>query len=186
MMMAPNSAETTCGHPMPCAMRRMFLAWSLSAQVMVDIGDAAPDFTLTAHDKSEVTLSSFHGSRVVLSFFPAAFTGVCKNQICTINDQFQSSNMVNCTVLGISVDSPFANNAFRDANGIDYPLLSDVHREVISAYGITFEDFVIGGYTVAQRSVFVVESDGTIGYSWYAENPGVEPDYDALFTHLNS
>jgi len=186
MMMTPNSAETTCCHPMSYAMRHMFLAWSLSAQVMVGIGDTAPDFTLTAHDKSEVTLSSFQGSRVVLSFFPAAFTGVCKNQVCTINDQLQSSDMENCAVLGISVDSPFSNNAFRDANGIDYPLLSDVHRQVISAYGVTYDDFVIGGYTVAQRSVFVVESDGTIGYSWYADNPGIEPDYDALFAHLNS
>ena len=186
MMMTPNSAATTCCHPMSYAMRHMFLAWSLSAQVMVGIGDAAPDFTLTAHDKSEVTLSSFQGSRVVLSFFPAAFTGVCKNQACTINAQLQSSDLDNCAVLGISVDSPFSNNAFRDANGIDYPLLSDVHRQVITAYGVTYDDFVIGGYTVAQRSVFVVESDGTIGYSWYAENPGIEPDYDALLEHLNS
>ena len=114
------------------------------------------------------------------------FTGFCQNQACTINDRADALSSVNCQVLGISVDSPFANNAFRDANGIDYPLLSDVHREVISAYGVTFDNFAIDGYTVAQRSVFVVEEDGTIGYAWYAENPGIEPDYDALFAHIGA
>jgi peroxiredoxin len=153
---------------------------------MVNVGDAAPDFTLKAHDKSEVTLSSFIGSRVILSFYPAAFTGVCENQACTINDHHGALDSTDCVVLGISVDAPFANNAFRDAIGIDYPLLSDVHREVIEAYGVTFENFVIDGYTVAQRSVFVVEADGKIGYAWYAENPGVEPDYAALFLHLEA
>ena len=152
---------------------------------MVGIGDIAPDFTLKAHDKTDVTLSSFAGNRVILSFYPAAFTGVCKNQICTINNQYNELELSNLTVLGISVDSPFANNAFREANGISYPLLSDVHREVISAYGIKFENFAIDGYTVAQRSVFLIEEDGTIGYAWYADNPGIEPDYSALFSFIS-
>ena len=186
MMMIPYSEPTISSHAMPNGMGSMFLAWSPSANLMVNVGDKAPDFTLKAHDKSEVTLSSFSGSKVILSFYPAAFTGVCQNQACTINDRADALSSANCQVLGISVDSPFANNAFRDANGIDYPLLSDVHREVISAYGVTFDNFAIDGYTVAQRSVFVVEEDGTIGYAWYAENPGIEPDYDALFAHIGA
>ncbi|MDP6856313.1 MAG: redoxin domain-containing protein [Candidatus Thalassarchaeaceae archaeon] len=153
---------------------------------MVSIGDSAPDFTLKAHDKSEVTLSSFAGSRVILSFYPAAFTGVCENQACKIQNQHNALGSTDVHVLGISVDAPFSNNAFREANQIDYPLLSDVHREVISAYGVTFDNFAIDGYTVAQRSVFLVEADGTIGYAWYAENPGIEPDYEELFSHINS
>ena len=152
---------------------------------MVEIGDVAPDFTLKSQDKSEVTLSSFAGSRVILSFYPAAFTGVCKNQACSINEQHSALGTTDVQVLGISVDAPFSNNAFREANQINYPLLSDVHREVISAYGVTFENFAIDGYTVAQRSVFLVEADGTIGYAWYADNPGIEPDYSALFAHIN-
>ena len=153
---------------------------------MVEIGDIAPDFTLKAHDKSEVTLSSFAGSRVILSFYPAAFTGVCKNQACKINNQHSELGSTDVQVLGISVDAPFSNNAFRESNQIAYPLLSDVHREVITAYGVTFENFAIDGYTVAQRSVFLVEADGTIGYAWYADNPGIEPDYEALFAHISN
>ena len=76
--------------------------------------------------------------------------------------------------------------AFAEANGITFPLLSDVHREAVEAYGVALGDFVIPGYTVAQRSVFVVETDGSIGYAWVADNPGLEPDYDAVMTHCES
>ena len=76
--------------------------------------------------------------------------------------------------------------AFAEANGITFPLLSDVHREAVEAYGVALGDFVIPGYTVAQRSVFVVEADGSIGYAWVADNPGLEPDYDAVMAHCES
>jgi peroxiredoxin len=90
------------------------------------------------------------------------------------------------SVLGISVDSPFSNSAFAEANDISFPLLSDVHRETVNAYGIALDDFVISGYTVAQRSIFVVEADGSIGYVWVADNPGQEPDYEAVMAHCAS
>ena len=125
---------------------------------MVEIGDVAPDFTLKDQDKNEVTLSSYAGNRVILSFYPAAFTGVCTNQACSINDNHSALGTTDVHVLGISVDAPF---------------------------GVTFDNFAIDGYTVAQRSVFLVEADGTIGYAWYADNPGIEPDYSALFAHIS-
>ena len=64
-------------------------------------------------------------------------------------------------------------------------LFFQIHREVITAYGVTFDDFAIKGYTVAQRSVFVVEADGMQSDTLeYSENPGMEPDYEALFGHI--
>jgi peroxiredoxin len=90
------------------------------------------------------------------------------------------------SVLGISVDSPFSNSAFAEANDISFPLLSDVHRETVNAYGIALDDFVISRYTVAQRSIFIVEADGSIGYAWVADNPGQEPDYEAVIAHCAS
>ena len=151
---------------------------------MPAVGDTAPDFTLTAHDKSSVTLSEMRGDRVVLAFFPAAFTGVCTLEMCTFSEG-RSLWTDGASVLGISVDSPFSNSAFAEANGISFPLLSDVHRETVNAYDVALEDFVIQGYTVAQRSVFVVEADGSIGYAWVAENPGQEPDYEAVMAHCS-
>ena len=153
---------------------------------MPAIGDTAPNFTLTAHDKSSVTLSEMRGDRVVLAFFPAAFTGVCTKEMCTFSEGMTVLESGGASVLGISVDSPFSNSAFAEANGISFPLLSDVHREAVNAYGVALADFVIPGYTVAQRSVFVVEVDGSIGYAWVAENPGQEPDYEAVLAHCAS
>ena len=153
---------------------------------MPSIGDMAPDFTLTAQDKSSVSLSEMRGSRVILAFYPAAFTGVCTKEMCAFSDGMASLESSGASVLGISVDSPFSNAAFAEANGITFPLLSDVHREAVEAYGVALGDFVIPGYTVAQRSVFVVEADGSIGYAWVADNPGLEPDYDAVMTHCES
>ena len=153
---------------------------------MPAIGDTAPDFTLTAHDKSLVTLSEMRGDRVVLAFFPAAFTGVCTKEMCTFSEGMAVLGSGGASVLGISVDSPFSNSAFAEANGISFPLLSDVHREAVNAYGVALADFVIPGYTVAQRSVFVVEVDGSIGYAWVAEPPGQEPDYEAVMAHCAS
>ena len=153
---------------------------------MPSVGDMAPDFTLTAHDKSSVTLSDLRGRRTILAFYPAAFTGVCTKEMCTFSDGMASLSSSGASILGISVDSPFSNAAFAEANGIGFPLLSDVHREAVDAYGVSLSDFVIPGYTVAQRSIFVVESDGSIGYSWVAENPGIEPDYDAVMAHCAS
>jgi peroxiredoxin len=151
---------------------------------MPAVGDTAPDFTLTAQDKSSVTLSEMRGGRVVLAFYPAAFTGVCTKELCTFSDGMSSLESCGSSVLGISVDSPFSNSAFAEANDISFPLLSDVHREVVNAYGIG--DFVIPGYTVAQRSIFVVEADGNIGYAWVADNPGQEPDYESVMAHCAS
>ncbi len=153
---------------------------------MLAVGDTAPDFTLTAQDKSAVTLSEMRGGRVVLAFYPAAFTGVCTKEMCTFSDGMASLESCGSSVLGISVDSPFSNSAFAEANDISFPLLSDVHRETVDAYGIALDDFVISGYTVAQRSIFVVEADGNIGYAWVADNPGQEPDYEAVMAHCAS
>ena len=153
---------------------------------MPAIGDTAPDFTLTAQDKSSVTLSEMLGGQVILAFYPAAFTGVCTKEMCIFSDGMAGLESGGSSVLGISVDSPFSNAAFADANGILFPLLSDVHREVVNAYDIALDDFVIPGYTVAQRSIFVVEADGSIGYAWVADNPGQEPDYEAVMAYCAS
>ncbi len=154
---------------------------------MLEIGENAPNFTLTANDRTMVTLSDYTGQRVVLAFYPGAFTGVCKAELCTFTESMTKLEGANTTIFGISVDSPFSNNAFAEANSFGFKLLSDVNREVIGAYGVRLEDFVIEGFTVSQRAVFIIEADGTIGYAWVADSPGTEPDYDAVLAHcLNS
>lgn len=96
-----------------------------------------------------------------------------------------SFNDIGAPVLGISVDAPFSNGAFAEANSITFPLLSDVHRTTINDYSLAFENFVIEGYTVANRAVVMVEADGTVGYVWVCDSLGDEPNYDEIVAHCS-
>lgn len=141
----------------------------------------APDFTLLSHEKKPVQLSGLRGQKVVLAFYPAAFTGVCTKELCTFRDALASLNELNAAVLGISVDAPFSNAAFAKQNELNFPLLSDYAREATRAYGVALDNFAgMSGYTASQRAVFVVDEAGRVVYEWIAPNPGVEPDYAAV------
>lgn len=145
------------------------------------VGQPAPDFTLLNTAREAVSLGGLRGQKVVLAFFPAAFTGVCKKELCTFQDSLAALNDANATVLGISVDAPFSNGAFAKDNGLTFDLLSDYARAAVTAYGVAHDDFAgMAGYTAAKRSVFVVDEEGRVTYAWVAPNPGVEPNYDEV------
>ena len=146
---------------------------------MVSVGDTAPDFTLMANDRNMVTLSDSIGNKVVLAFYPSAFTGVCTTEMCTLTDFMSDFDSLEAEVFGISVDSIFSNNEFSKINSIGFPLLSDINRVVTNSYGVGI-DFVMPGFIAAQRSVFIINEDGKIGYCWIAENPGIEPNYQEI------
>lgn len=148
---------------------------------MPTIGSDAPDFTLPDQKREAVTLSALRGKNVVLAFFPAAFTGVCEKELCTFRDSLAAFNDLNAVVLGISVDAPFSNAAFADKNDVDFQVLSDYTRSAVKAYDVAHDDFAgLTGYTAAKRSVFVVDGAGKVQFAWVADNPGQEPDYDAV------
>ena len=145
------------------------------------LGTTAPDFALPSHKREVVALSSLRGKKVILAFYPAAFTGVCQKEVCAFRDALADLNNANATVLGISVDAPFANAAFAEKNALNFALLSDYNRVAVGAYGVAHNDFAgMPGYTAAKRSVFVVNEEGNVTYEWIAPNPGVEPDYEAV------
>ena len=152
---------------------------------MLNVNDKAPDFTLKNTNKEDVSLSDFSDKTVVLAFYPGAYTGVCDNEMCTLQDNLKSFNDLNAIVLGISVDSPWANGAFSKQYNLEFDLLSDSDREVIKCYDVLFTGLGgIEGYTCANRAVYVIKN-GTIKYAWQAEpNPGVEPDYNELKSNL--
>ena len=154
---------------------------------MLNVNDTAPDFTLKNTEKQDVTLSQFSDKTVVLAFYPGAFTGVCDTEMCTLQDNLNTFNGLNATVLGISVDSPWANGGFSKKYDLGFDLLSDLDREVIKSYDVVFEGLGgIEGYTCANRAVYIVQ-DGVIKYAWEASpNPGVEPDYDEIKSTLQS
>ena len=148
---------------------------------MLSVGSKAPNFTLLNTKREKVSLSDLKGKKVVLAFFPAAFTGVCEKEMCTFRDSLAALNGLNAEVLGVSVDAPFSNAAFAEKNKLNFPLLSDYAREAVRAYGVELNDFAnMPGYTAAKRSVFVIDGDGTVRYAWAGPNPGVEPSYDEV------
>lgn len=145
------------------------------------IGQSAPDFTLKNTAKEPISLSNYRGKTVILAFYPGAFTGVCDKEMCAFQDNMTKLNAAEATVIGISVDSPWANAEFARKYNLEFELLSDLDREVVTSYDATFVGLGgIEGYVSANRVVIVIDKAGVIQHRWVAENPGVEPDYDAI------
>ena len=152
----------------------------------ISTGSVAPDFTLKTKTESgleDITLSSFFGKEnVVLLFFPAAFTGVCTQEMCDVSNGLHS--MPNAKVFGISTDTPFAQEAWAKANKIGVTLLSDFGRKVSAGYDVLWENFAGTGGDSSYRAAFVIDKDGVIQYSEVTENPGVMPNFEAIQSTL--
>jgi peroxiredoxin len=146
----------------------------------VQVGQEAPDFTLKNTDMEDVTLSSFRGDKnVVLLFVPLAFTGVCTQELCSVRDNLNNYANLDAEVLGLSVDSPFSQKAWKEREGLNFALLSDFNREVVQAYGATFGDsFPFHG--VAKRSAFVIDKAGVLQYVEILDKASDLPDFDKI------
>ena len=154
---------------------------------MVKTGDSAPNFTLKNTSKDDISLSDYAGKTVIMAFYPGAFTGVCDKEMCAFQDNMGKLNEANAVVLGISVDSPWANAEFARKYELEFTLLSDVDRTVVNLYDATFTGLGgIEGYVCANRVVIVIDKDGVVQHRWDAESPGVEPDYDAIVSVAGS
>ena len=152
----------------------------------LSIGDKAPEFTLHASDKSEVSLSDYRGKNVVLLFFPLAFTGVCTKELCGIRDNMNVYSSLDAEVLAISVDTIFTLDKFKESQGFNFPLLSDFNKDVSRAYGALYEVFVLGMRGVSKRSAFVIDANGTIKYAEVLEDAGQLPNFDKIQESLQS
>ena len=148
---------------------------------MAKIGDTAPGFPLKNTAKNDVSLADYNGQTVILAFYPGAFTGVCDKEMCAFQDNIAKLNDSNAVVLGISVDSPWANAEFARKYNLEFELLSDLNRDVVESYDAAFVGLGgIDGYVCANRVVIVIDKNGVVQHRWVAENPGVEPNYDAV------
>ncbi len=144
----------------------------------LQIGDQAPDFTLFNTEKKEVSLSDYKGKKVVVLFFPLAFTGVCTAELCSLRDDIATYSGIGAEVLAISVDSLFTLEKFKAEQNLPFPLLADFNKEASTAYGAIYEQFVWGMKGVSKRSAFVVNADGKITYAEVLEDAGQIPNFD--------
>ena len=151
----------------------------------VVVGQKAPDFTLPDTDRKLRKLSEFLGKKLVLAFFPGAFTSTCTKEMCTFRDSIARLSELKAQVVGVSVNDPFSNKGFAERNLLTFPLLSDYNREVVRLYGIELKNFAgLQGYSVAQRSVFILDKDGIVRYRWVSDDPGKEPNYNEIESAL--
>jgi peroxiredoxin len=143
-------------------------------------GQPAPQFKLVSSELKEASLSDFKGKKVVIHFFPMAFTGVCTTQLCTMRDSFGYYDGLNAQILGISVDSPFTLAKFKEENNYQFPLLSDFNKEASTAYGAIYEEFAFGLKGVSKRAAFVIDEDQNVIYAEVLENASDLPDFTAI------
>src|SRR6267378_1186691 len=153
----------------------------------ISVGTKAPDFTLKSKQASglvDVKLSNNYGKKnTVLLFFPAAFTGVCTTEMCDITAGMSQYSGLNADVLAISVDTPFAQEAWAQKEKIGIPLASDLNKEVIKKYDVVFPMLAGVGDTAA-RAAFVIDKNGVVQYSEQTPTPKDLPNFDAVKSTL--
>ena len=142
----------------------------MTAEGCLRVGQAAPDFTATAVFDQEfktIKLSDYRGQYVVLFFYPLDFTFVCPTEIIAFSDRYKEFSTLNTEILGVSVDSEFSHLAWIQTDkkeggigDIDYPLISDIKKEISTAYNVLDPDA-----GVALRGLFIIDPEGVIQHA---------------------
>lgn len=149
----------------------------------IAVGTKAPDFSLKSKQASgvvDVKLSNNLGKKnTVILFFPLAFTGVCTKEMCDITAGLSAYSGLNADVIGISVDSPFAQEAWAQKEKIGITLASDLNKTTAKAYGVLLDDLLGFGSTSA-RAAFVVDKAGIVQYSEQTPTPKELPNFEAV------
>src|SRR5512137_1258101 len=146
----------------------------------IPVGSKAPDFALKSKNASglvDVKLSNNLGKKnTLLLFFPAAFTGVCTQEMCDISSGLNAYSGLNADVIAISVDTPFAQEAWAQKEKISITLASDLNKEVTKKYQVLFPMLAGVGDTAA-RAAFVIDKSGVVQYSEQTPTPKDLPDF---------
>jgi glutaredoxin-dependent peroxiredoxin len=147
-------------------------------------GQSAPDFTLYDSEKKQHTLSDYRGKKVLLLFFPLAFTSVCTAELCDTRDKMKVYESLNVLPIAISVDSLYSLAKYKEEENLNFPLLSDFNKEVSKLYGSLYEKFGYGMLGVSKRSAFLIDENGVIQYAEVLENAGEQPNFEAIKVKL--
>jgi peroxiredoxin len=154
----------------------------------IKVGSKAPDFTLKSKNATglvDVKLSDNFGSKnTVLLFFPAAFTGVCTKEMCDVTAGLSQYASLNAAVIGVSIDTPFAQEAWAKQEKIGFTLASDLNKKVIKDYDVVFPNLAGIGDTAA-RAAFVIDKEGVIRYAEQTPSPKEVPNFTAIQSTLS-
>lgn len=159
---------------------------------MVAEGEAAPDFTApivhptdadhigeyTSDHVDVFTLSEALTTPVVLAFFPGAFTRTCTKEMCSFRDWRTDLGDITADVYGVSVDTPWSLLAFIHEYDLNYPMISGFNTTVIDDYGMALDAGILDG--IADRGVFVIDTDGIVSYKWVGETLRELPAFNEI------
>lgn len=143
------------------------------------IGAPAPDFALASTAGGEVTLSSLRGKKVLLAFFPLAFTSTCTRELCSFSDDYSQFESADTVVLPISVDAVPSLKEFKAKERMTVDLLSDFKRVASRAYGVLLEDKFFSA-----RAYFIIDARGVLRWSFVEESTGNKRDNAELLAEL--
>jgi len=155
-------------------------------EMKIRIGEPAPDFSLFDSEKNKVILSELKGENILLLFFPAAFTGTCTKELCSVRDNIGFYNEVHVKLFGISVDMVYSLAKYKEAQKINFSLLSDFNKEASIAYGCLYETFSYEMRGVSKRSAFIIDKEGIVRYAEVLEEATDIPDFSAIQKVLQS
>lgn len=152
----------------------------MTATATLEVGQIAPDFRLRGPGGQHVSLSEYRGQKhVVIAFFPLAFSPVCSHQLPEIQKQLARFEALGAVVLGVSVDSHYANEAFARSLGLTFPLLSDFDHAASRAWGM-----LIPERRYSARGLFVVDKQGRLAYRDVTPTTADVPDTAAALAAL--
>jgi len=149
-------------------------------------GQQAPDFSLYDSDKNKITLSDLKDHNILLLFFPAAFTGTCTKELCSVRDNIGLYNDADAKVFGISVDMIYSLSKYKEEQGLNFSLLSDFNKDVSIAYGCLYDTFSYEMKGVSKRAAFIIDRDGIVRYAEVLENATDLPNFDTIQKILQS
>ena len=149
-------------------------------------GQQAPDFSLYDSDKNKITLSDLKGHNVLLLFFPAAFTGTCTKELCSVRDNISVYNNAKAKVFGISVDMVYSLSKYKEEQQLNFSLLSDFNKEVSAAYGCLYDTFSYEMKGVSKRAAFIIDKIGIVCYAEVLEKATDLPNFEAIQKTLQS
>ncbi len=149
-------------------------------------GQQAPSFSLYDSDKNKITFSDLKGHNVLLLFFPAAFSGTCTKELCSVRDNISVYNNVSAKVFGISVDMVYSLSRYKEEQKLNFSLLSDFNKEVSAAYGCLYDTFSYEMKGVSKRAAFIIDKNGIVRYTEVLEKATDLPNFEAIQKTLQS
>ena len=149
-------------------------------------GQQAPDFSLYDSDKNKITLSDLKSHNILLLFFPAAFTGTCTKELCSVRDHISVYNNVSAKVFGISVDMVYSLSKYKEEQKLNFSLLSDFNKEVSEAYGCLYDTFSYEMKGVSKRAAFIIDKSGIVRYAEVLERATDLPNFEVIQKTLQS